>query len=458
MEQKQELCGLCQEQEGDNQACSPVYADGGRWVHRRCYYARKRLSKTSIQNYSDPLELFIDMLQSAVQWGNEKYIKLLVAEEGMAEMLLSDGIIKGEESYWAAVQLVMDEVKVDWKKCHGLVLRAVKDGPPGIVPTLITKGADPDEIIGGCCALEVVLMKRGVVIAQELLESGADINTRSATYPGILSKFITRKKPAIVEYLLNHGADPTPALHAAVEHGSEKLVKELVQRGADLNCFHPQYGPVLLWVLYYKRNLRDYFINKGADIGARHEGKTILHYAAGYSPIGSYLSYGQYKYLLKNGCAEFLQLADDQGQLPIDIAIAKDNHTFIELLILGNYPSITQEHVLGKHLQFALHRLSADYIKLLLDKNLLRPNDQINGKYPVEIVLRACQDVIEKLELLIACGADLSLDNFLKIACDKRKAKAIYLIYQHRPSLVGLSNENCIQLNSAVRMYAPANP
>jgi len=127
---------------------------------------------------------------------------------------------------------------------------------------------------------------------RRLLENGADPNirdTRTMESPLHWSLKGDDTAGSVVIALLDYGADiSSPAasgaqpLHRAAISGALQNATILLDRGADINATEGTYGdtPLFYAVSWKKPMLIRLFLERGAKVTARHDGKNILHMAA----------------------------------------------------------------------------------------------------------------------------------------------------------------------------------
>jgi ankyrin repeat protein len=85
-----------------------------------------------------------------------------------------------------------------------------------------------------------------------LLDAGADVNAQGGEYGNALYAAVEQGSEQVVKMLLDAGADVNAqggeygnALYAAVSRGSEQVVKMLLDAGADVNAQGGEYGNAL---------------------------------------------------------------------------------------------------------------------------------------------------------------------------------------------------------------------
>lgn len=199
---------------------------------------------------------------------------------------------------------------------------------------------------------------------------------------------VSRGNASVIEYLLNHGADPndgpekgkkaysTSPIYCAIERQDIGLIDGLLQGGAQINAVSPHGNtpafavsrnlPLLKhlvargaslrhvgWanatLLHYPQKLDEetigYLISAGLDIeGRSYMGRTPLHWAAGQGDLSVFRT------LVSHGV--HIDATDDEGHTAIDIAAASNQLEVVrELLGLGQSPKASK-----KNGQTALHK------------------------------------------------------------------------------------------------------
>lgn len=146
-------------------------------------------------------------------------------------------------------------------------------------------------------------------LVEELVEHGADVNTKDENGKPVLSlaihdenfeQFYQRESAGVdnsddlaswktIQYLIEHGADGNvkikdddTILHYAARYKKWDFVQWLVEHGADVNAKGKWNKTVLHFAAEFG-NLEavQWLVNHGADVNAKNiDGWTVLHYAA----------------------------------------------------------------------------------------------------------------------------------------------------------------------------------
>ncbi len=209
------------------------------------------------------------------------------------------------------------------------LMTASKKGHLEVVKLLVEAGADVDAFDmnsyktreTGWTPLMYAAHNYRLDVIDYFLEIGVDVDQPDfvgATPLMTVSYFKVKdvnKTFELIDYLISHGADVnatsnngSTALMAAANNGRLKVVKKLVEEGADVNARSSAYGDTAL----YRAVEKDYWeivkflIEEGADFDSGTDWKvTPLMYAAAAGSLESL------KILLKNGAD--VNLKDDEG-------------------------------------------------------------------------------------------------------------------------------------------------
>lgn len=164
---------------------------------------------------------------------------------------------------------------------HGNISGAIR-----VTKRLVKTGANVNTPLNerGFAPLHVAAAADDVEFAQLLISKGADVNAKIdngdtplnfATYSG------HDGSPEMVELLLKHGANPNNScklmspLMGACQNGYYKIVKALVENGADVNKRDENKNTALLYADDVK--IINYLICNGADVNAKdRDGQTVL--------------------------------------------------------------------------------------------------------------------------------------------------------------------------------------
>ncbi|MDD9899773.1 MAG: ankyrin repeat domain-containing protein [Alphaproteobacteria bacterium] len=195
------------------------------------------------------------------------------------------------QKYTTLAQYMIDN-GADVHKNKQILRWAVDSQNPNAVRMLLDAGAEvnvPDDK-NNRTPLGWAFMKNDEAIIELLLKAGAEFSHDDQ----ILCKAVQNKSAKIVRMLLDRGADPniprpdkgrTP-LGWAVATGDAEIVNMLLDAGADPNVRDMQYGDLLLEWSLFKRDdggITENLVRNGADIHATSKsGEPLIQVAEQY--------------------------------------------------------------------------------------------------------------------------------------------------------------------------------
>ncbi len=153
------------------------------------------------------------------------------------------------------------------------LISAVDSGQVDIVKYLIDNGADVNGI--GAEKYTAITVAKSLEMVMILVESGADVNSINMNKPVLISA-VENEQIAIVEYLLDNGADVNVKVdnnYSAISYPNNlAIVKILVESGADVN-FKNSYSSTPLIFATNRGNLEivKYLVEQGADINIQND-------------------------------------------------------------------------------------------------------------------------------------------------------------------------------------------
>lgn len=159
-----------------------------------------------------------------------------------------------------------------------------------LIPFLVDHGADIDARgREGGTLLHMAAGRGDTVLAAILIELGLDVN--STTDYGVTPLGnACREQPAMVRWLLAHGANPDPAddsspapLIWTIYGGDTATIRIFLDGGANVNCREPNGAtPLLVCARQGKSNIARILLEAGADpkMGGDRYGRSPLHLAA----------------------------------------------------------------------------------------------------------------------------------------------------------------------------------
>lgn len=192
-------------------------------------------------------------------------------------------------------------------------------GNPDILELLLVNGADPNDALGEYkqTPLLAVLAKENVTDEAKLLriklllKAGANPNIKDASDLTPLMEAVLGNKRALVELLLNAGADTesissdaTPLVEA-IKHGFTDIVRLLLESGAKVN-FAPRRGitPLMIAAREGIVEIMELLLTFGADSNARND---LDYTALIYAIHGKANRIAAVKLLLENGADQMLR-------------------------------------------------------------------------------------------------------------------------------------------------------
>ncbi|PSK33507.1 Non-canonical poly(A) RNA polymerase PAPD5 [Elsinoe australis] len=167
-------------------------------------------------------------------------------------------------------------VRAEWIS-NTAITEAVKGGHLITIDPLIKHGANVN--LSGCeTCLQCAVERRDEVIVRLLVQGGAEINLTGGLYGSALIAAIVLKEEKMIRLLLDEGADMYAnvkpyknALSAAItrSRGRERLLRLLVEYGADLNFIHDDGTLLQKAALQGDDMLGQILLEQGADVNAR---------------------------------------------------------------------------------------------------------------------------------------------------------------------------------------------
>ncbi len=254
-----------------------------------------------------------------------------------------------------------------------------------IIPYLISKGADANELIGqpGYSALHNACRQGYLNVVKALVDAGADINKKTTNVFTPLYIASEAYHSEIVNYLILKGANINEvngskhdtALHSACSTGFFGIVKILVDSGADVNKKNAD-GVTPLCMASYKdskANIVKYLLDNGANVDERNTSleKTALQYAC------------------SNGAVANVKILVDVGA---DINLKmKDGFTTLYNAIEGN---------------------NADIVKYIIDKGA-NANERYGPQNAPPVIRASFVGNVKVMDILLDAGADLNVKDDL---------------------------------------------
>ncbi|KAJ5684595.1 uncharacterized protein N7477_000940 [Penicillium maclennaniae] len=272
----------------------------------------------------------------------------------------------------------------------GAFLRAVKDGQIKDIESWLeivdVNARDPRS---GRTALSFAAEAGKIDVAKTLLEHHASVNVRQYSRPGDkshvgpawtngrseLSWAVDRGHAEMTELLLRHGAHPNSrntvgqsALHYACMRDDRRIARNLLEKGADVNCSHNGWRPV------HEALFRNHF--------------NLLRMILEYQPL-----------------LDVNAESGANGKAPLHFAVVKKNSEILKLLLRKRAcPDIRMvEGITPLHLAAA--RGWIEGIRILAESNaLIDSKDSLLLETPLHKAARNCNS--EACRVLIQYGAN----------------------------------------------------
>ncbi|EPS39517.1 hypothetical protein H072_6737 [Dactylellina haptotyla CBS 200.50] len=263
----------------------------------------------------------------------------LDAKNGDGETPLIRMIAQGNEAMARVLVEVGAGLEETDKRGQTLLLRAIKRGIDATAKLLIENGADIErkEPSGRFYKTPLWWAARNgqVAIARQLIEKGADPDSKGKCPESPLSRAAKRGHEEVVRYLLEKGADieskdrvyhRTP-LSWAIEARNPAVVRLLVEKGADTEAVDCENRtPLCRAAMMGREEAARLLIEKGADLEAKDMwGNTPLGLAAGYE-------YTAVVKLLVDKGAD-LEAKNVRGETPLGLAVESGCEAVVKLLV-----------------------------------------------------------------------------------------------------------------------------
>jgi ankyrin repeat protein len=333
------------------------------------------------------------------------------------------------------------------KKFTGLtdIVKSTEEGQLNDVIYHIETGANPNQrdIKNEKTLLYIATERGGDKIVEYLVEKGANIHAKNQKT--LLHIATERGDFKIVEYLVEKGADinaksesqtsfqialkrlsgadikvmsDKPVLYIASERGDYKMVKYLIEKGAEINAKSENHTPLHI---VYKKEHWDIFhlLTVNGAVFEPKSRKTLLYFATEIN------DYQLVKYLIENG-AEIN--AKSENQTPLHIAYNKKNLEIFHLLVLNG--AVFEPKSRKTLLYIATEINDYQLVKYLIEKGA-----EINSKSENQTSLHIAhkKEHLEIFHFLILKGTDLEAKDeknqtVLQQATEARQFKIINLL------------------------------
>jgi ankyrin repeat protein len=218
---------------------------------------------------------------------------------------------------------------------------------------------------------------RNSILAQFLLQAGADFNKTDK--------------------------DGHPLLHVAARKSDKDMVKLLLNAGDDVNKTDTRSYPTFYWpAIWGQQKMVEFLFQHGADINKTDgSGRTVLYRTAGNNK-------DIVEFLLKHRAD--VNRADNHGKTPLHEATFKGNKDIAELLLQAGAKVNTQDKDGWTPLHWSAYYGHREIVKQLLQYGADANMAGNDGRTPLSIAAsRGYQDIakfIDMVKLLRKLGAD----------------------------------------------------
>jgi len=268
--------------------------------------------------------------------------------------------------------------------------------------------------------------------AMSLLEDGADVEAENVDGLRPIHCAVRRRLVELVELLIQHGANANAAdvfgntpLHNAVCHGLD-IVQSLVQHGSKVNVQNIDgKTPLHIAVDRQQSGVVVFLLNQDADVGLTDVWRnTPFHYVTCGLLAASEVAESVVKRLTKESQHLCIQNA---------VNVSMSMHIATYGTADNQFYEVNAARLSNKHATIADNLNSLCQIKTDTDCNKNAPLHHAVGVYGQFKMFKISTDVINTVEFLVKCGADINVQNNdgltpLHVA---RGGKAIEACLQH---------------------------
>lgn len=229
-----------------------------------------------------------------------------------------------------------------WPTPDALVEAAMNDDLPGVEHALrfgVDIGAhatlDNYEVKAGATAMTAATQMGRLEMVKNLLERGGDIDGTDSNGASALYHAVTSSHTRVVEFMLKHKANPNikgPEGYPiqVAARQGHQAILELLIE-QGADVNPPGHSPLYEAASLGHNGIARSLINAGSDINARNDmGRTPLHAAAGNGHVHVI------RQLLERGAK--IDVVDDQGVSPLDLALEREHDDVSKALIDAGSP------------------------------------------------------------------------------------------------------------------------
>ncbi|EEF61739.1 FOG: Ankyrin repeat-like protein [Pedosphaera parvula Ellin514] len=332
------------------------------------------------------------------------------------------------------------------------------------------KSPPPAGVLGFRPALSVEDQK--IEQIQNMIKDSPDLINTPVNGAAPLNQAADEGQLKVVKFLLDNGANieaidtqtgRTPLIEAS-QRGNKSMVALLLEHGANVNAMQrgsarltsratsaPSTDELGYTSLHHAamngfRAIAEELIAHKADVNARSQnGKSPLHLAAekGFKSVA--------ELLLAKGAE--VNAVDSAGNTPLYAAALAANRAIVELL-LANHADANIRNVEGyAPLHVAASDRGLEIVKLLLEKNADIKAKTRNGYTPLMAAVSTGSK--QAVDLLLATGAEVNAQTdqnqtALNLAVANRSADIVASIFKSKPQLEVLNNQGYTPLQSAL--------
>ncbi|MBM9538543.1 ankyrin repeat domain-containing protein [Desulfobulbus alkaliphilus] len=378
--------------------------------------ARSRLSALGVEIPVPSVKTSFDNLLVAVEAGNLKEVKRLMAEGADIE-----------------------ERQTGWGHQDNSLQIAVDNGHIAIAEYLLIQGANPNSTGRVTWRAPIILAAENdnAAMARILIEAGADVHARGRGMTTALHLMAFSGSKELAGLLMHKGisievetSNGQRPLHYAASGDQKGLAELLISSGAQIDVKDNRgQTPLHLAVINRHRHLAELLISSGADVNAVADtGRTPLHFATQLEQDAD----AWVDILLAAGADA--AIADGNGNYPFDLAVRAESADIARKLFVE---AIDLEQDLGRGSR-RLHRASAGgqealvelFLDLVVDVNAQNQNQE------TPLHLAAYRGSLEVVSKLLAAGADPNLTDRhgtapMHIAMDRHDLPLFRLLVDH---------------------------